>query len=200
MSAEGDPGGVHPGGVHPGDRDLGGRDPADFRSQHGGRPEGSTTSPDDVAARLAALLVADAVEHERTSPEDFVIVLPGRARKRTTVSIRVGPEALTINAFVCRRPEENVEAVYRWMLQRNTTMLGVAFALDRLGDIYLIGHVPVAGLQEADLDRILGSVLQNSDESFNALLSMGFASAIRRERAWRRSRGESLDNLAAFPE
>ncbi|MGB8022509.1 MAG: YbjN domain-containing protein [Candidatus Nanopelagicales bacterium] len=195
MCPEPDSGHIQAGAAPTGDTHTGG-----VPSQSGRLPEDGPAAAVDVAARLAALLVADGVEHERTSPVDFVIVLPGSARKRTTVSIRVGPEALTINAFVCRRPEENVEAVYRWMLQRNTTMLGVAFALDRLGDVYLVGHVPVAGLQDADLDRLLGSVLQNSDESFNALLSMGFASAIRRERAWRKSRGESLDNLAAFPE
>ena len=41
-------------------------------------------------------------------------------------------------------------------------------------------------------------VLTASDESFNTLLRMGFASAIRREYAWRVSRGESLANLEAF--
>lgn len=162
--------------------------------------EGGLATAAKVAAQLAALLVAEGIEHDRPSDHEFVAVLPGSARKRTIVSIGVGPEALTINAFVCRRPEENVEAVYRWMLRRNTTMLGVAFALDQLGDIYLVGRVPVTGLRAEDLDRLLGSVLQGSDESFNTLLSMGFASAIQRERTWRRSRGESLANLAAFPE
>ncbi|MDQ4031897.1 MAG: YbjN domain-containing protein, partial [Actinomycetota bacterium] len=33
---------------------------------------------------------------------------------------------------------------------------------------------------------------------FNTLLEIGFASSIRREWAWRVSRGESLTNLAAF--
>jgi hypothetical protein len=77
-------------------------------------------------------------------------------------------------------------------------MFGVAYALDRLGDIYLAGRVPVVGLRDEDLDRLLGAVLRASDESFNTLLRLGFGSSIRRERAWRESRGESLANLAAF--
>jgi hypothetical protein len=44
----------------------------------------------------------------------------------------------------------------------------------------------------------MGSVLQYSDSAFNPLLEIGFASAIRREWAWRVSRGESLANLDAF--
>ena len=151
-----------------------------------------------VANQLAELLEAEGLEHERPEPTRFVIVLPGRAKLRTTVSMAVGPQALTINAFVARRPDENAEAVYRWLLQQNTRMLGIAFALDSLGDIYLAGKVPVVGLGTEDLDRLLGAVLRASDESFNTILRLGFASAIRRERAWRESRGESTANLEAF--
>ncbi|HEX6887417.1 MAG TPA: YbjN domain-containing protein [Candidatus Nanopelagicales bacterium] len=152
----------------------------------------------EVARRLAALLEAEGLEHEQVEPGRFVVVLPGQAKLRTTASFAVGRHALVINAFVCRRPDENAEAVYRWLLQQNARMFGVAYALDRLGDIYLVGNVPVVGLREDDLDRLLGSVLRASDESFNTLLRLGFASAIRRERAWRESRGESTANLAAF--
>jgi hypothetical protein len=152
----------------------------------------------DVVRRLAAMLEAEGLEHEQVEPGRFVVVLPGRAKLRTTVSLAVGRQALTVNAFVCRRPDENAEQVHRWLLQQNTRLFGVSFALDRLGDIYLVGRIPVGGLSEDDLDRLLGSVLRASDESFNTLLRLGFASAIRRERAWRESRGEPTANLVAF--
>jgi hypothetical protein len=151
-----------------------------------------------VANQLAALLEAEGLEHERPEPHRFVIVLPGQAKLRTTVSMAVGPQALTVNAFVARRPDENAEGVYRWLLQQNTRMLGVAFALDSLGDIYLAGRIPISGIGPEDLDRLLGAVLRASDESFNTILRLGFATSIRRERAWRESRGESMANLEAF--
>ena len=53
-------------------------------------------------------------------------------------------------------------------------------------------------VDEQEIDRILGVVLQYADSSFNPLLELGFSSAIRREWAWRVSRGESLANLKAF--
>lgn len=151
-----------------------------------------------VANHLAALLDSEGLEHERPEPHRFVIALPGQAKLRTTVSVSVGPQALVINAFVARRPDENAEAVYRWLLQQNTGLLGVAFALDSLGDIYLVGRIPVSGLGPEDLDRLLGSVLRASDDSFNAILRLGFSTAILREHAWRTSRGQSTANLAAF--
>lgn len=156
------------------------------------------SAQDQVISRLATLLRQEGLEHSRPGPGHFVVVLPGAAKLRTTVSLRVSESALSINAFVCRRPDENFEQVYRWLLKRNARMFGVAFALDHLGDIYLVGRMPTTGLQADDLDRLLGSVLTASDESFNQLLRLGFPTAIRREHAWRVSRGESLANLAAF--
>jgi hypothetical protein len=77
-------------------------------------------------------------------------------------------------------------------------MYGVGYAVDRHGDIYLTGRLPLAAVTAEEVDRILGSVLENADGAFNTLLEMGFATAIRREYAWRTSRGESTRNLDAF--
>ena len=93
---------------------------------------------------------------------------------------------------------ENTSAVHDWLLRKNAQMYSVAFAINELGDIYLVGRLPLVALSEQEIDRILGAVLQYSDSAFNPLLELGFSSAIRREWAWRVSRGESLANLQAF--
>jgi hypothetical protein len=77
-------------------------------------------------------------------------------------------------------------------------MYGIAFAINELGDIFLVGRLPLAAVNDREIDRLVGAVLQYSDSSFNPLLELGFASSIRREWAWRVSRGESLSNLDAF--
>jgi hypothetical protein len=74
----------------------------------------------------------------------------------------------------------------------------VAFSLDALGDVYLSGRVALAAVTAEEIDRLLGAVAQTSDDSFNPIVELGFADSIRREWAWRRSRGESTANLAAF--
>ena len=124
--------------------------------------------------------------------------LPGEKKLQTPVRLDVGPHALGVHAFVCRHPDENFEAVYRWLLERNLRMYAVAFALDRLGDIYLDARLPLATLDADELDRVLGSVLTYADESFNTILELGFASSIRKEWEWRKLRGESTKNLEAF--
>ena len=84
------------------------------------------------------------------------------------------------------------------MLERNMRMYAVAFGLDALGDIYLDARLPLSSVSADELDRLLGSVLEYADGSFNSLLELGFASSIRKEWEWRLSRGESTRNLEAF--
>lgn len=74
----------------------------------------------------------------------------------------------------------------------------MSYAVDQLGDVYVTGRLPLSAVTEAEIDRLLGQVLEAADGSFNTLLELGFASAIRKEYAWRVSRGESTRNLDAF--
>ncbi|MBT2510907.1 YbjN domain-containing protein [Streptomyces sp. ISL-98] len=138
------------------------------------------------------------LEWESPEPGSYVVKLPGTRKLSTTCSLRLGRHSLSINAFVIRHPDENDAAVHRWLLERNLRLYGVSYAIDSLGDIYLAGKLPLAAVTPDELDRLLGSVLEAADGSFNTLLELGFASAIRREYAWRVSRGESTRNLAAF--
>ena len=128
----------------------------------------------------------------------FSFALPGERKLQTPVRLDLGPHALGVHAFVCRNPDENHARVHRWLLERNLRMYAVSFAVDRHGDIYLEARLPLVSVDPDELDRILGSVLANADESFNAILELGFATSIRKEWAWREKRGESLANLQAF--
>lgn len=128
----------------------------------------------------------------------FDVVLPGERKLQTPVRLEIGPHALSVHAFVCRKPDENFEGVYRWLLERNMKMFAVAFALDSMGDIYLDARLPLSVIDADELDRLLGSVLTYADESFNTILELGFATSIRKEWEWRLSRGESTRNLEAF--
>jgi hypothetical protein len=152
-----------------------------------------------AAQALRAWLAESGVEWEYgTRPGEFVAQLPGEAKLRTTVSLLVGDRALSASAFVVRRPDENHEAFYRWMLTRNVRLPGIAFALDRLGDVYLVGRLPVEGVTPETVDALLGALLSTADSSFNELLTLGFLESMRREWRWRIERGESTRNLEAF--
>ena len=157
----------------------------------------------DSAQAQATQVIRDALEGgeldwQETGTGVFDVVLPGERKLQTPVRLEVGTHALAVHAFVCRKPDENHEVVYRWLLERNLRMFGVAFAVDHAGDVFLDSRLPLSVVSEDEVDRLLGSVLTYSDESFNTILELGFATSIRREWDWRRSRGESTRNLDAF--
>ncbi len=159
------------------------------------------TSPDggpDVDATLTAALLDMGVDHQRREPGQFLVTLPGTARLQTHCWLVVRDHALVVTAFVCRRPDEDFEAVYRFLLQRNARLYGVHYTLDRVGDIHLTGRIGLHAVTADEIDRVLGQVLEAADGDFNTLLELGFASSIRREYAWRSERGESTANLTAF--
>ncbi len=156
-------------------------------------------SEEQRAAQVIESVLKDAeLEWESRQPGSYVVKLPGTRKLSTTVSLIVGRHSLSLNAFVIRHPDENESGVHRWLLERNLKLYGVSYAVDPLGDIYLTGRLSLAAVTADEVDRLLGSVLEAADGGFNTLLELGFASAIRREYAWRVSRGESTRNLDAF--
>ena len=124
------------------------------------------------------------------------MALPGDKKLKTVASLVVSDTALS--AFVIRNPDENHDEVYRFLLRRNLRLPGLAYAVDKSGDVYVTGRLPAAGVDADTLDQLLGVVLTAADEPFNELLVMGFLSSMRKEWEWRVSRGESLRNLEAF--
>lgn len=157
-------------------------------------------TPDQTAAAGNVRSYLDSQELAFEEPRDglFFFGLPGTTKLSTPVRLEVGVHHLAVQAFVCRNPDEGHERVYRWLLERNLRGYGTAYAVDRLGDLYLAGRVPLAAATHDELDRLLGALLATADESFNTLLELGFESSIRAEWRWRLDRGESTANLEAF--
>ncbi|MEI6039424.1 MAG: YbjN domain-containing protein [Actinomycetes bacterium] len=147
---------------------------------------------------IEEFLTSHDLDFDSPTPNTFFITLPGEKKLETHCALILGEHSLTISAFVIRKPDENIAGVHEWLLHKNASMYSVAYAVNELGDIYLVGRLPLAAVTEQEIDRVFGAVLQYSDSSFNVLLEMGFVTAIRREWAWRLSRGESLKNLSSF--
>ncbi|HLF69751.1 MAG TPA: hypothetical protein VI541_02210, partial [Actinomycetota bacterium] len=52
------------------------------------------------------------------------------------------------------------------------------FACDEEGAIHLVGQVPLACVDDEELDRLIGSVLEYQDENFKPFLEIGFPLAL----------------------
>jgi hypothetical protein len=152
----------------------------------------------DLAKVLRDTLVDRELEFEEPQPGSFFVKLPGSHKLATMTWLVIGDHSLQVEAFFCRRPDENEERFWRWLLERNAKLYAVAFSVDLLGDVYIVGRLPLTSVTPDELDRVLGAVLSASDDLFDAALEIGFRTSIEREWDWRVKRGESLANLAAF--
>ena len=160
-------------------------------------------STTDYTEKLRAALDASGIDYTRRSSggaksEHLVVELPGERKLKTTVLLTAGIHGIRVEAFVCRRPDEEFESVYKYLLKRNRRLYGVAYTLDNVGDIYLVGRISADAVSSEEIDRVLGQVLEAADGDFNQILEIGFFTSIKREWAWRLSRGEPMKNLEAF--
>ena len=154
-------------------------------------------------ARLATVLEAYLGESEipweaGAREGEFVLTLPGEKKLKTVASLVVTDATLSVSAFVIRNPDENHEEFYRYLLRKNLRLPGLGYAIDASGDVYVTGRLPAAGVDATYLDQLLGALLQAADAHFNELLAIGFLTSMKKEWAWRVSRGESTRNLEAF--
>ncbi|KXF48298.1 histidine kinase [Rhodococcus sp. SC4] len=152
----------------------------------------------ELAEVIESALTEREMDFTRKDSTHFIVELPGERKLKTTTLLTVGKHGLRVEAFVCRKPDENFEGVYKYLLRRNRRLYSVAYTIDKIGDIYLVGQIAEHAVTADELDRILGQVLEAADGDFNTLLELGFAGSIKREWEWRVSRGESLANLKPF--
>src|SRR5262249_11995704 len=137
-----------------------------------------------IESVIAAALDERELNYSRHA-RGLIVELPGERKLKTNTMLTIGEHSLRVEAFVCRQPDENHEGVYRYLLRRNRRLYGVAYTIDNIGDIYLVGQVALEAVTPDEIDRLLGQVLEAVEQDFNTLLELGFRTSIEREWAWR---------------
>jgi hypothetical protein len=132
-------------------------------------------------ARLAEGGALVAVDRD-PGEERWYLRLAGDEKDFVTVWLTMRQRTLHHEAQVMPAPETNVEATYEYLLRRNGSVKGARFALGPEDAVYLVGEVPIAEVDEEQLDRILGSSLAYVDDVFPTAMSIGFAGRYRRRR------------------
>jgi len=95
-----------------------------------------------ASAAIEAALNSLGLGFEQPRPGAFLVRLEGQHKLATMTWLVAGEHSLGVEAFFCRQPDENHEAFYRFLLERNGRMYGVHFTLDPVGDVYLTGRLP----------------------------------------------------------
>jgi hypothetical protein len=154
------------------------------QSLDSGRPE-----PEEVrSAALTAVesfLADTGVNAERLGDGEWFVVLAGERKLGIGVHLVVGDRTLRIESFFMRAPEEQHARLFRDLLLRQASSYVLRFTLDENGDLFVVGQVPLLAVTPAEVDRIVGSVLELCDNAYLPSIEIGFASSIAAERAWR---------------
>ena len=110
----------------------------------GARGQTGDGSQQDTASARRCARRWPSSSYEEPTPGTFVVDLPGEHKLQDHLlprRRRAQPVGRGVRLPAART--RTTSAFYRWLLERNTRLYGVAFAVDHLGDIYLVGRVPL---------------------------------------------------------
>lgn len=98
-------------------------------------------------------------------------------RDFTTLWFDIGARTVGLEAYLLPQPHRAREEVYRQALIRNWRSWPVWIALDRLGDLHVVGRIPLTDLRVDTLDGAVGAVYELVDLSFRPMVKAGFGAA-----------------------
>ena len=125
---------------------------------------------------LDEIEICVAVDRGEKGERRWFVRMKGEDKDFTTVWLRLGQRALHVETYVMPAPEENHERFFEHLLRRNRTTHGLAFCIGDEDAVFLVGQLPLSSLDEANLDRMLGSTYAYVEQFFRPALRIGFAS------------------------
>ncbi len=106
----------------------------------------------------------------------WYVRLRGEEKEHITIWFTLGQRTLRYEAYVLPAPQEHIAEVYEMALRRNDRLVGAHFAIGVEDALFLRGELPLSALNEAELDRIVGSLYQYVEQTFPGLIRLAFAS------------------------
>ncbi|MEM9039676.1 MAG: YbjN domain-containing protein [Actinomycetota bacterium] len=134
--------------------------------------------------RLDEWIAELAAEHDHIAAVDrgegdvlrWYVRMTGDEKDFTTVWFTLGQRTLRHETYVMPAPEENDRELYLSLLRRNERLVGAHFSIGDEDAVFLRGEVPNDTIDRGTVDRILGTVYSTVEQSFGALIRIGFAS------------------------
>lgn len=117
-----------------------------------------------------------AVDRGEPGERRWYVRMRGEQKDFTTVWLTLGQRALHVETYVMPAPEENEAEFYAHLLRRNRASRGLWFCVGDEDALYLVGQLPLSLVDEANLDRVLGSAYRYVEDWFRPALRIGYAS------------------------
>jgi len=127
------------------------------------------------------------IEHQDV-PDDrghfhWLIRLKGEERDVITLWLSLRQRTVFVETELMPAPEENVEALYRYLLVKNHELRELHLAIGSEAGIYLVTQVPIGELTTERMDELVGATVTYVDDMFPTVMSMGLPSIYRRRHA-----------------
>jgi len=117
-----------------------------------------------------------AVDRSTDQEIRWYVRMAGEEKEFTTVWLTLGQRTLRFETYVMPAPEENAKMLYEALLRRNEKLVGAHFSIGQEDAVFLRGEIPLAALNEKELDRAIGTLYSTVEQSFGSLIRIGFAS------------------------
>jgi hypothetical protein len=147
-------------------------------------------APPEELARLDSLIdgwaarqltdnpLLDAVDRD-SADHRWYLRMKGEDKAFITTWLTLRERTLHYETYLMPAPEENVEALYEYLLRTNTRLYAMRFAVGPEDAIYLVGQLPLSAITDDELDRIIGASYAYSEAYFRPAMTIGFASKYR---------------------
>jgi hypothetical protein len=117
-----------------------------------------------------------AVDRGEIGERRWYVRMRGEEKEFTTVWITLGQRTLKYETYVMPAPEENAEQLYEHLLRRNESLVGAHFSIGVEDAMFLRGEMPLRMVDEAELDRVIGTLYATVERVFPVIIRIGFAS------------------------
>lgn len=139
---------------------------------------------DAAEARIDAALrrmqaenpVVDAVERGEPGERRWYVRIRGEEKDASTIWFTLRQRTVHFECYVIPAPEEQHARFYEHLLRRNQKLYGVHFAIGAEDAVFLVGALPVDGVDDDELDRVVGTIYATVEQCFRPALRIGFAS------------------------
>ena len=131
----------------------------------------------------ASGLVADVDHREQSDARGHVhwlVRLRGEEKDVITIWLTLRQRTVYVETEVMPAPNEQREALYKYLLVKNATLRQLHLAIGPEEGIYLVTNIPVGELTFERLDEVIGATVHYVDEIYPTAMALGLVSLYRR--------------------
>jgi hypothetical protein len=106
----------------------------------------------------------------------WYVRMKGEDKQIITVWLTLKERTLYFETYFMPAPEQQHARCYEYLLRANQRLFAWRFAVGAEDAVYLVGQLPVASIDDDELDRIIGSGYAYSEQHFRPAMSIGYGS------------------------